>query len=239
MTNWFLRAKHWQIFLLIFVVPLILELIAIPVVIATENFSLFFVFILFIMVVAMGTQFSWYYSVGTALAGRLPSNAGMNVRRFRNFVFIPVAYIMLFMLFVGSEVLFAINDGPPSPMLALSFIVIIPLHFFSIFCIFYSMWFVAKSLKMVERYQFVEFGDYAGDFFLIWFFFVGVWFIQPRINRLFDPTLPPKPQQPQQPYPQNYYPPNYNPNYGQGTDPTQYPYYQQHHSQNPEQDPSQ
>lgn len=236
MTNWFLRAKHWQLFLLILVAPIIIELIAIPVVITTKSPAIIFPFAFLMMVVTLGTQFGWYYSVGTALAGRLPSNAGMNVRRFRNFVFIPVAYLTVLLLGFGIFAMVMMDGGRPSPMLGLSFIVILPMHFFSIFCIFYSMWFVAKSLKMVERYQFVEFGDYAGDFFLIWFFFVGVWFIQPRINRLFDPTLPPAPQQP---YPQNYYPPNYNPNYGQGTDPTQYPYYQQHHSQNPEQDPSQ
>jgi hypothetical protein len=44
---------------------------------------------------------------------------------------------------------------------------------------------VARNLAMAEKQEKVEFYDYAGAFFLLWFFFIGVWFIQPRINRMF------------------------------------------------------
>jgi hypothetical protein len=35
----------------------------------------------------------------------------------------------------------------------------------------------------------VTFSDFAGEFFLIWFFPVGIWIIQPRINKLFDTNI--------------------------------------------------
>jgi hypothetical protein len=63
--------------------------------------------------------------------------------------------------------------------------VILPLHLFSMFCIFYCLYFNAKALKAVEWRRPVTFGDYAGEFFLLWFFPLGIWFIQPRINQLF------------------------------------------------------
>jgi hypothetical protein len=50
--------------------------------------------------------------------------------------------------------------------------------------VFYCIYFVAKVIKTVESQEKVSFGDCLGDFFLIWFFFVGIWVIQPRINVL-------------------------------------------------------
>ncbi len=61
----------------------------------------------------------------------------------------------------------------------------IPLLFLAIFCVLYVMYFVSKSLALAEAHKPVSIYDYAGAFFLVWFFLVGVWIIQPRINRLF------------------------------------------------------
>lgn len=206
--SWFLRAKHWQIFLLIFAVPVVLEIIGMALVFATRDPAPVFVVFALMMAVVVTVQFGWFYNVGVALGKKLPENAGMNLRRFRSFALVPAFYLgalMLGMIIFGWYV-FETHE-PPSPALAALLVIIIPLHFFSIFCIFYSIWFIAKSLKMVERWNRVELGDYIGDFFLIWFLFIGIWFIQPRINRLFDPTLPPTPPQP------NAYNPNYPPGY--------------------------
>ena len=64
------------------------------------------------------------------------------------------------------------------------FAVIFPLHIFSMFCIFYCLYFVAKTIKTIELQRQVTFSDFAGEFFLIWFFFIGVWILQPRINKM-------------------------------------------------------
>jgi hypothetical protein len=61
----------------------------------------------------------------------------------------------------------------------------IPMHFLMMFCAFHILYFVSKSLLIVETGSPVSFYDYAGAFFLIGFFPVGVWTIQPRINRLY------------------------------------------------------
>ncbi|MBI3240197.1 MAG: hypothetical protein HYZ43_15335 [Flavobacteriia bacterium] len=39
-------------------------------------------------------------------------------------------------------------------------------------------------LKSVELQREAVYTEYSSDFFLIWFFPVGVWSIQPRINRI-------------------------------------------------------
>jgi hypothetical protein len=220
--NWFLRAKHWQIFILIFAIPLVVEIFGFIIAAVTRMPEFIFVVVFLVMMLAIGTQFGWFYNVGTALAQKVDGHGGINLSRFRSFSLIPAIYISALMLGMIVFGIFMLNHGRPSPFLAFLLIVIIPMHFFSIFCIFYSIWSISKSLKMVERWNHVDLGDYIGEFFLVWFLVVGIWFIQPRINRLFDPTLPPPPPQNPNPYPPNYPPPNYNP-YGQNYPPQNYP----------------
>jgi len=52
---------------------------------------------------------------------------------------------------------------------------------------FYCLYFNAKALKTAELQKPLTFSDFAGEFFLLWFFPIGIWILQPRINKLFDP----------------------------------------------------
>lgn len=52
------------------------------------------------------------------------------------------------------------------------------------FCTVYTMYFAAKTIKLAELQRPVTFTDFADEFFLIWFFPIGIWFVQPRINEL-------------------------------------------------------
>lgn len=50
---------------------------------------------------------------------------------------------------------------------------------------FYGLWFTAKQFATLRHQRFLGSADYVGAFFLMWFFLIGVWFIQPEVNRLF------------------------------------------------------
>lgn len=108
----------------------------------------------------------------------------MNLKIFKLFLLIPVLYIFIISVFLISlfSGLITHNSSLNHGWMGL----IIPIHLFSMFCIFYCLYFNAKSLKAVEWQRPVTFSDFAGEFFLIWFFPVGIWIIQPRINRLFE-----------------------------------------------------
>ena len=45
----------------------------------------------------------------------------------------------------------------------------------------YIMYFLSKTLVSVEKKTIAVFRDYAGEFFLLWFFPIGLWILQPRI----------------------------------------------------------
>jgi hypothetical protein len=77
---------------------------------------------------------------------------------------------------------------PNISMIVGAILVIVPLHLFSLFAIFYSMYFAAKTVKSVELQREVIFSDFIAEFFLIWFFPIGVWILQPKLNKLEEGT---------------------------------------------------
>ena len=46
-------------------------------------------------------------------------------------------------------------------------------------------YFLAKLLVMVEKKSIVRFNDYIGTFFAAYVLLIGIWYLQPRINRAF------------------------------------------------------
>lgn len=181
-----LHLKHWQIFLLLFGIPFLFEIIASVFAIVNPERSLVFVVFPILMVLFVGLYFSWLYVLGVQLHKKLPASVSMNLTRFRLFLIIPIVYLFAFMIYMSVTMSDPENmEEPGTGIIG----VIIPLHLFSVFCIIYSLYFIAKELKSVEWGRPVTFNDFAGEFFLIWFYPIGIWFIQPRINKLFDEGL--------------------------------------------------
>jgi hypothetical protein len=197
MTDKFLKAKHWQLFLLTFGIPMILQFIMIGSMIfnfATQTnsdpammFNYMKIFPM-IMIIFMAVFFGWFWSVAIGLQKKVPENVTMKVTKFKILFFIPLVYILLF-LTVFSVSLNGFFSSNPEPGFGLHgglLAVVFPIHFFSMFCIFYTLYFVAKTFKTVELQREVKFGDFAGEFFMIWFYPIGIWIVQPKINKMIE-----------------------------------------------------
>ncbi|MBD0405454.1 hypothetical protein [Flammeovirga sp. EKP202] len=130
-----------------------------------------------IMLLSMGMFFGWFWSVAVGLQRVIPDEIKLKVSRFKFFLLIPVVYIIFFLGFLMSS----LTSGAPNPDI---FTIILPLHFFSMFCIFYTLYFVAKTFKTAELQRKVSFSDFAGEFFMIWFYPIGIWIVQPKINKI-------------------------------------------------------
>lgn len=140
------------------------------------SYTIFFPFILFLL---MAGLLGWFWSIGVGLQQLIPEEQRLNVSAFKFFVLYPLIYFVLYivqMWFFISEVRLSL-----SPFI---FLAIIPLHLFAMFCMFYDLYFVAKTFKTVELQRKVELGDYIGEFFLLCFYPVGIWLIQPKINKM-------------------------------------------------------
>lgn len=179
----FLTLKHWQLFGLLLGLPMIFQFIFMGSIISNNNPTDAFKVFPVIMILYMGLFFGWFYSLGTNLHKKLPETVTMNLKKFKIFLLIPVVYILFFTFYMSSMFSSVSTGIEPNPAI---FGIIFPLHLFSMFCIFYCLYFISKELKSVEWQKPVTFSDFAGEFFLIWFFPLGIWIIQPRINKLFE-----------------------------------------------------
>lgn len=197
MTEKFLKAKHWQLFLLTFGIPMGFQFIMMGSMISNIGTStnsdptiMFNYMKLFpiIMLVFMGIFFGWFWSVAIGLQNKVPESVKMKVKKFKVFFFIPMVYMLLITLFMLISMNGLMTNGtePSGALIGILFAIIVPLHLFSMFCIFYSLYFVAKTFKTVELQREVSFSDFVGEFFLIWFFPIGIWFIQPKINKMIE-----------------------------------------------------
>ena len=186
--DFLLRLKHWQIFLLLIGLPIIIRIpLMIKKITSEDSFSGFdninFLSLL-PMIISMTVSLGWFYVIGKSLHKKLPNSVKMNLARFKIFLFILVVYALLICIFTLFRITYTFaNEEIPALGLYGLFV---PLQLFSMFCIFYCMYFNAKALKAIEMQRPVTFEDFAGDFFSFLFYPIGVWFIQPRINKLFD-----------------------------------------------------
>lgn len=180
--KFFLSIKHWQLFLLQFMPPAVLIPWSVNLMLAGHKGPNFFIVFAVTTALSAGLLFGWLYSVGTFLHPRLPFSQKMNLNKFRLLLLIPFAYIGFVLVFILAASATVHKGTPMDNSYALW---IVPLHLFSMFCIFYSLYFTAKSLVAVELQESVIFSDFSGEFFLMWFFPVGIWFVQPRINKIF------------------------------------------------------
>jgi hypothetical protein len=202
LTERFLKAKHWHLFVLIFGIPMLFQVFMMVTMIASIAsgpepdpsfvFSYFKVFPV-MMLIFMGTYFGWYWSVAMGLQSKIPTNVKMKTGKFKIFFFTPMIY--LFLILIGVSVAMSgfpdmVENGeqPDFGLVAILMGVILPLHLFSMFCMFYCLYFVSKTIKTVELQRETEFSDFVAEFFLIWFYPIGIWIIQPRVNKMAEST---------------------------------------------------
>ncbi len=186
MIEKFLKAKHWQIFVAVLGLPILLEIILMPSFIESDKPGYMVKFMSLIMILFAGGLIGWLWSVAIGLQKKIPLGIKMKVRKFKILSIIPITYIFLLTILIstGFGGLIHNEQEPSGAMIGTLSAIILPLHLLSMFGIFYSLYFVAKTFKTVELQREVTFSDFAGEFFLFWFFPIGIWVVQPKINNM-------------------------------------------------------
>ena len=194
MKNKFLKAQHWQLFVLMFGIPFLLQIVASILMFlnidSNGNPDLTGMISILIsspiiMLLYTGVFFGWFWSIGIGLQKYIPAEIKMKIKKFKVFFFIPLFYILFIFILIGTT-FFGISTGSNAVggIIGNMLIFIIPMHLFSMFCMFYLLYFVSKTIKTIELERPVTFSDFIGEFFMIWFFPIGIWFIQPRLNKI-------------------------------------------------------
>tara|TARA_R110001583_G_scaffold114811_1_gene265234 strand:- start:440 stop:1054 length:615 start_codon:yes stop_codon:yes gene_type:complete len=191
MIDIFLKAKHWQLFIAMLGIPLLFQLYTMfgmfqEFEIKTnpnpENVMGVLRIFPIIMTLFIGVFFAWFWSIAIGLQKNIPEEIIMKVNKFKVFFFIPLVYMFILMIYMGSLFSGMGNNGFSNSGWIVA--IILPLHLLSMYCMFYLIYFVSKTIKTVELQRKVGFGDFAVEFFLLWFYFIGIWIVQPKVNKL-------------------------------------------------------
>ena len=193
MTKKFLKAQHWQLFLLTFIIPALLFAILMGSIFynvseyGLPDPSLIFIYIkIFFVTIAIVSliHFGWFWSVGVGLDKKIPEDLKLNLTTFKISLLFPLVYNILFFAFIG--IMFPYFTSMLGFLQSSLVEIFFSIHSIAMLCMFYSFYFVAKTIKTAELQREVSFGDFVGEFFLIWFYPIGIWFVQPTINDLME-----------------------------------------------------
>ena len=170
----FLKMKAWQLFVLLFGAHFLMMAFGMIGGDPRRMFTIMPIGMLVFLAVFMG----WFWTLGIYTNRWVPEEIRPSPRRFRLGLGYAAVYMLFFLVFF---ILMSSGRGGGG-----LFALIFPFHIFAMVCMFYALYFVAKNFVMAERKQEVGFYVFAAPFFLIWMYPIGVWFIQPRINRMFE-----------------------------------------------------
>ena len=184
--NIFLKLKHWQLFGI-----LLGAFLGVQFIISLQKWTAIFELIhLTMFVLFLGVYFCWLYTLGVNLNKKLPDMVSLNLKVFNwlsLFLIVYLSFFTVFAIVVISYTMFI--DGGETVILFGEYFFAFPLLLFLAFCFLYCSYFNAKSLKAVELQRPITFRDYAGIFLLFLLFPIGVWIIQPKVNKIFDEKL--------------------------------------------------
>jgi hypothetical protein len=163
-----LTLPTWQVFLLL-IIPFFLPPIS---------------YLSVAILIAWGIIIAYCtYFIGNNLYEKLPVGHDLNIKRFNFQLFFPLIYIVVILLVFKGGYRIDQSNYKDYGWLAK---VIIPLHIYAMFCMFYVIWFIAKAIATIEYNHVVGLDVYLGNFFLLWFFPIGIWWIHPKVRKIFS-----------------------------------------------------
>lgn len=168
-----LRAKGWQVFILMFFLPVLLFVLTIEIIIGAkvENFiGVLFPVSIIIFIISPSL---WILIAGNALSNL----AGKKTTIFKS-VFWIFATSMLVTVALVYEILRSRN-----PNLAL---IVGPISITGFFAVIYCSYYVSKLINWIETNKNITFIESMYEIMLLWFFPIGIWIIQPRLNSIWS-----------------------------------------------------
>lgn len=176
-----LLIRHWTLFCL-FLIP---SLILVAVMIFSDNFTMevsdpsFFVYA-FAMVATILVFLMWSYSLGENLIRRIQSNTSFESMIFK----IACLVILIFGIFAFILIL-SFYKRPTWTINSFIKTFLITLCITSIISYVLIAFFNAKAIKSVENNKTIRFKDFFWEFLMFLFLPIGIWILQPKINKIF------------------------------------------------------
>ncbi|TPE43999.1 hypothetical protein [Pontibacter mangrovi] len=174
------RLRHWQAFLLLFVLPLLLQQ-GLLWLLGALGISAGRVLTMLLDALPATVITLWLWTVGARLYKRLPESIKITPLYFYLGCLYMLLYALLF-VYTWAVIRDSLAAGTlPLGMLAL----LVPMHLFATFCYLYAAYFAGRSLVSVETPRVAQSGEYLGTVFLFMLLPLGIWFLQPRLRRIY------------------------------------------------------
>jgi len=183
----FLKAKNWQIFLIIVGIPILIEILDSFIVLSGSGEAFTFRAVLrFILIIPFITFYFWIYSVGYLLNERITNSLNTKTGYFALSVWtsaFSLFFLFIFVFFIWDDwEQFIIENN-------LTYIVFGIMVFLALATLLLALSYVAKTLVRAERNADVKSADFYSEFVMLLFFPIGIWLIQPRINEIHAKNL--------------------------------------------------
>lgn len=174
------------------------------------DYSMYFYGYLALLVIGGLTQIGWLWTIGNDLHDRVPSGFNFKLSTFRvtiaiatfSLIGIAVAFYLGFD-FLAENLPDWTENGPPSEEEGMDLLTS-ALKYFGLFflmgmiafgCHVYNAIFVGKTLRSIELNKPAKGGDVAGYAILSYFLIIGIWILQPKVNRYMETGQMEKPQE--------------------------------------------
>lgn len=171
--NKLLLLKHWQLFILLVGIPLAFQ-IGLMKFVHIQKDSLQIILVPYSLLIAIVFYFSYLCILGINLNKKIPQSLKMSVTFFK----------LLYVIFISGLILLVYFDmnGVSSLPSSLNMVILLGVKI----AFLYNNFFCSNSLLRAEWQRPVSIKDTIGEFILLCLFMpVGLWIIQPRINKLF------------------------------------------------------
>ena len=175
-----LRMRSWQVFIFLVLIPAVIQISYFYHLVFGEINDLNHILrsFSFLMLVFMVIYLFWFWAQGIGLNNLVPRDIRPGSGLFRLSVIYTAVYSILFQFYFLSASISNIDS--------VAIVVGMLIHIVGIYFGIYMIYFIARSMVMAEKKKVVEFSEFSSVFILLGIYPIGVWFIQPRINMIYD-----------------------------------------------------
>ncbi len=182
----FLKLKHWQLFLIYLIINRFSVSLFIQKNELTNSYSIINIIGIFALILPEIFILNWVFWIGHFLFIKIESSFKYKELKYKYFILALQIIVIYFFIGILSNFLSLLHLTFNNIYVVLHNFIIITITIVSILSFIYTMYFIAKSLQTVLFNKEVTFNDFKKEFFLLIILPVGIWFIQPKINKLFN-----------------------------------------------------
>lgn len=167
-----LKLKSWHVFGVMIILPVLFVLFGVVISKLTGIMILSPLLSFFGVLIMMITYYGWIWVAGTVTHQQGGQDNPLKLNVFRILFLLALLFLVILTPILRTS------------LKAEDLFLADAVQLIAVVSFFYCIYFVSKSLRMIEEQRGLKSGYLFLDFFLIWILPIGIWVIQPRMNKV-------------------------------------------------------